>query len=318
MKNRLFTTLVALFVLSESLLGQALYGGVGQNEQLETADFPRVTAPAMVRDDQAAVCYEAIHFWDHFPFAAYTQFSESQLQQTFVEFVVGMRAATPAATAEAMGNLMKRAATNIDCYWFFLELAEEGLYDPNSPMRDDWLFENVLRHAVGSGSPLDETSKMRYRSLLRIVSRNQEGARATDFVYTLPNGAQRTLYKTPADLLLLYFYNPGCPECRNVKRVLTSSGYAEALHNIGLLTVVAVHPDEELDEWRATLHENPSWWISAYDKGAKILSGDLYDLKAIPTLYLLDGAKNVLLKDAPVEEVVSALSGIYQSVVEQM
>ncbi|MBQ1964883.1 MAG: DUF5106 domain-containing protein, partial [Tidjanibacter sp.] len=198
MKNRLFTTLVALFVLSESLLGQALYGGVDQNEQLEAADFPRVTAPAMVRDDQAAVCYEAIHFWDHFPFATYTQFSESQLQQTFVEFVVGMRAATPAASAEAMGNLMKGAATNIDCYWFFLELAEEGLYDPNSPMRDDWLFESVLRHAVGATSPLDETSKMRYRSLLRIVSRNQEGARATDFVYTLANGTQRTLYKTPA------------------------------------------------------------------------------------------------------------------------
>ena len=256
MKNRLFTTLVALFVLSESLLGQALYGGVGQNEQLETADFPRVTAPAMVRDDQAAVCYEAIHFWDHFPFATYSQFTESQLQQTFVEFVVGMRAATPSASAEAMGNLMKGAATNIDCYWFFLELAEEGLYDPNSPMRDDWLFENVLRHAVGSGSSLDETSKMRYRSLLRIVSRNQEGARATDFVYTLPNGAQRTLYKTPADLLLLYFYNPGCPECRNVKQVLTSSGYAEALHNIGLLTVVAVHPDEELDERRAVFAED--------------------------------------------------------------
>ena len=306
----------ALVAFVESLSGQALYGGGGQEQQPQAADFPRVTAPAMIRDDRMAVEYEAVHFWDHFPFATYTQFSESQLQQTFVEFVVGMRAATPAATAEAMGNLMKRAATNIDCYWFFLELAEEGLYDPNSPMRDDWLFESVLRHAVGSGSPLDETSKMRYRSLLRIVSRNQEGSRASDFVYTLANGTQRSLYKTPADLLLLYFYNPGCPECRNVKEVLTSSGYAEALHNMGLLTVVAVHPDEELEEWRATLHENPSWWISAYDKGTKILNGDIYDLKAIPTLYLLDGAKTVMLKDAPVEEVVSALADIYQSITQ--
>ena len=64
------------------------------------------------------------------------------------------------------------------------------------------------------------------------------------------------------------------------------------------------------------MHENPSWWISAYDKGPKILNGDIYDLKAIPTLYLLDGAKTVMLKDAPVEEVVSALADIYQSITQ--
>ena len=316
MKNRLLTILFALVAFVESLSGQALYGGGGQEQLPQAADFPRVTAPAMIRDDRMAVEYEAVHFWDHFPFATYTQFPESQLQQTFVEFVVGMRAATPAATAEAMGNLMKMAATNIDCYWFFLELAEEGLYDPNSPMRDDLLFESVLRHAVGSGSPLDETSKMRYRSLLRIVSRNQEGSRASDFVYTLANGTQRTLYKTPADLLLIYFYNPGCPECRSVKEALVESGYAEALHNMGLLTVLALHPDEELEEWRARLGENPSWWISAYDKGTKILDGDIYDLKAIPTLYLLDGAKTVMLKDAPVEGVINALADIYHNLVQ--
>ncbi len=318
MKNRLFTTLFVLFVLSESLMGQALYGGVDQNKQLQSANFPRVKAPAMVRDNKAAVAYEAIHFWDHFPFATYSQFTESQIQQTFVEFAMRMRIATTDASVEAVGNLMKGASVNIDCYWFFLNLVEEGLYDPNSPLRDDRLFEVVLRHAVGSGSPLDETSKMRYRSLLGIVSRNQVGARATDFVYTLPNGTQRTLYKTPADLLLLYFYNPGCPSCREVKQMLMSSGYVEALHNIGLLTVVAVHPDEELDEWRATLNENPSWWISAYDRGTKIHDGDLYDLKAIPTLYLLDGDKTVMLKDAPVEDVVATLADIYQSVVEPM
>ena len=316
MKNRLLTILFALVAFVESLSGQALYGGGGQEQLPQAADFPRVTAPAMIRDDRMAVEYEAVHFWDHFPFATYTQFPESQLQQTFVEFVVGMRAATPAATAEAMGNLMKMAATKIDCYWFFLELAEEGLYDPNSPMRDDLLFESVLRHAVGSGSPLDETSKMRYRSLLRIVSRNQEGSRASDFVYTLANGTQRTLYKTPADLLLIYFYNPGCPECRSVKEALVESGYAEALHNMGLLTVLALHPDEELEEWRARLGENPSWWISAYDKGTKILDGDIYDLKAIPTLYLLDGAKTVMLKDAPVEGVINALADIYHNLVQ--
>ena len=316
MKNRLFSILLALALCVESLSAQALYGGGAQGERPQTADFPRVTAPAMIRDDRMAVEYEAVHFWDHFPFANYAKVTDGQLQQTFVEFLTGVYKCQPTSAAVAMTNLMVGAATNLDCYWFFLELAEEGLYEPNSPLRNDTLFESVLRHAVGERSPLDEASKMRYRSLLRIVSRNQEGSRASDFVYTLANGTQRTLYKTPADLLLIYFYNPGCPECRSVKEALVESGYAEALHNMGLLTVLALHPDEELEEWRARLGENPSWWISAYDKGTKILDGDIYDLKAIPTLYLLDGAKTVMLKDAPVEEVVSALADIYHNLVQ--
>lgn len=317
MKNRIFSVLVALVFGSSGVWGQALYGGASQVDVPRAADFPRVTAPAMMASDRQAVDYEAIHFWDHFPFADHSRYSEGEVQQAFVEFVVGVLKATPEAADKAMTTLMTKAAVSEDCYWLFLEMAEEGLYDPNSPMRDDGLFEPVLRHAVGSKSPLDDTSKLRYRSLLRLVSRNQEGSRATDFTYTLVNGSQNTLYKTPADLTLLYFYNPGCPDCARVKRLLIEAGYAEALHRIGLLTVVAVHPDEELQEWRATLYENPSWWISAYDKGTKILNGDLYDLKAIPTLYLLDGLKTVLLKDPSVEELNQALASMYNSLAEQ-
>lgn len=38
-------------------------------------------------------------------------------------------------------------------------------------------------------------------------------------------------------------------------------------------------------------------------RGAKITERQLYDLKAMPTLYLLDKDKRVILKDAPVEQI---------------
>ena len=43
--------------------------------------------------------------------------------------------------------------------------------------------------------------------------------------------------------------------------------------------------------------------INAYDAGQKITERQLYDLKAMPTLYLLDKDKRVILKDAPVEQI---------------
>jgi hypothetical protein len=41
------------------------------------------------------------------------------------------------------------------------------------------------------------------------------------------------------------------------------------------------------------------------------LDRELYDLKAMPTLYLLDKDKKVLLKDAPVEQVEQYLAHLF-------
>ena len=62
-------------------------------------------------------------------------------------------------------------------------------------------------------------------------------------------------------------------------------------------------PDEELDEWRKHLNEFPKEWINGYDKKFAIKEQQLYDLKAIPTLYLLNKEKTVLLKDAPAQAI---------------
>lgn len=62
--------------------------------------------------------------------------------------------------------------------------------------------------------------------------------------------------------------------------------------------MLSFYPDEELEEWRKHLNEFPEEWINSYDKELTLREKQLYDLKAIPTLYLLDREKKVLLKDA--------------------
>jgi len=65
---------------------------------------------------------------------------------------------------------------------------------------------------------------------------------------------------------------------------------------------LSVYPDEDLAIWKQNQSEIPSSWINSYDKGV-IKKQELYDLKAIPTLYLLDKSKMVLLKDVRFEDV---------------
>ena len=74
---------------------------------------------------------------------------------------------------------------------------------------------------------------------------------------------------------------------------------------------LTVHdPDEELDEWRKHLNEFPKEWINGYDKKFAIKEQQLYDLKAIPTLYLLNKEKTVLLKDATAQAIEEYLTNV--------
>ena len=65
----------------------------------------------------------------------------------------------------------------------------------------------------------------------------------------------------------------------------------------GVIRVLAVYPDEDLKEWYDYQPNMPANWINSYDKELAMRDKELYDLRAIPTLYLLDQDKTVLLKD---------------------
>ena len=52
----------------------------------------------------------------------------------------------------------------------------------------------------------------------------------------------------------------------------------------------------------------PAAWINSYDKSLDIKNKEVYDLKAIPTLYLLDKEKKVVLKDVTFAQVEAFLT----------
>ncbi|MBR7129373.1 MAG: DUF5106 domain-containing protein [Tidjanibacter sp.] len=304
MKKTIITLLLSLFVAPLVAFAQT------------TEPFPEITVPAIYTDQASYVAYYVAHYWDRYDFAAYDKkYAEETTGQAFANFAYllqmqsGIGAATPEAQS-AVKTMLTRAAVSEDAYWHFLDLCEHYFYEPNSPMRNDEFFIPAIAHALSTKSPLDEDSKSRYRTLKKTVERNRPGTVATDFVYTTAGGSQGRMSQIKSDILILYFYNPGCADCRRVKDMLVESEAVGRLHKEGRLKVLAVYPDEDLTEWKKYLAENPKWWISSYDKGAVVQSRNLYDLKAIPTLYLLDKDKNVVLKDPTPENLIGLLEMI--------
>lgn len=266
-----------------------------QSAQPERLLFRLPLPPADAEPEQQRL-FLRDHFWDNLPFADTTlldRLDSLELLQAYCAYVGQILTETDTA---AMRHLMERADTSRPLFQRLYDLSELLLYDPNSPIRSDELYIPVLEQAIASDHYTPE-QKLPMSYTLALVSQNRVGQRANDLRYTLYDGSSSTLYRLKAPYTLLFISNPGCPLCRTIRSHLSDSPLVSEMVERGELEVLMIYPDEDLKEWYAHRSEIPASWINAYDKGCAIRKGRTYDLKAIPSLYLLDSQKRVLLKD---------------------
>lgn len=76
------------------------------------------------------------------------------------------------------------------------------------------------------------------------------------------------------------------------------------------IKMLALYADGNKEIWENYRKNIPSSWINAVDLQQEIIKQGLYDLKASPTIYLLDEKKRVLLKDTDLNELLNYLNRI--------
>lgn len=240
--------------------------------------------------------YRVDHFWDDFDFEddkQLTALSREQMVYAISEYVTII----PEERADSlMRALIRRASTSHDMLDYFATLCEIVLHNPNSALRNDEYYIPVLEELVASPL-LDEYECIAPAYDLEIARKNRIGRVATDFVYTLEDDTQGNLHDIKANYTILMFSNPECPLCGEIMRQIASSQLLTALIEHGVLKVLTLYPDEDIAHWRKYIDNIPSEWIRAYDKGGILTKERLYNLSAIPALYLLDRDKRVLIKD---------------------
>ena len=156
-----------------------------------------------------------------------------------------------------------------------------------------------------------------------MCSLNRVGTPAADFSFTDTRGRVRTLYGIKAEHTVLIFGNPGCKACQEIMADMESTPEISALIDSGRLQVVDIYIDQDLDDWKEDIYidqdlddwkdhipEYPAKWINGYDHNYTIRTDLIYNVRGIPSIYLLDAEKTVLLKDATPERVLTALANL--------
>ena len=289
-------------------------GQAGQNAAVKvvTAPFTRPDVPAMITDPNLQLEYAVKHYWDYFNFADTTYIPTPEItEQAWVNYIdLLFRLPLDKAQEEIRNMMMKSAENSKKFFLYFSELADRYLYEPNSPALCEELYIPVLEVMVQT-SALSDIEKIRPQHLLEWANKNRMGTKTTNFQYTDILGKSSSLYQVAAEYTLLFFSDPACPSCKVNMESISNSPVFNKLISDRRLIILSMYSENDLDAWKAHYANYPSAWINGYDQTFTIR--DKYDLRASPTMYLLDRDKTVLLKDASFGQIESYLYWLQQN-----
>ena len=221
--------------------------------------------------------------------------SEAFMKQTMTDIVKMMSAADSASTSRGLRIFFSGLDGDSIAISEASRLAQLYLGNPASPVRNDDLYIRFLKSLL-SAEGIPESIRIRNEECMRKASLNRQGTIATDFSYIDRNGTRGTLHRFEAPQTLLVFYDPECTHCSDILSELAEDPGINGAIAQGQLEVLAIYAEGKRDVWEKTKAGMPAGWNVGYDLTG-ILDNDLYDLPAMPTLYLLDETHRVLLKD---------------------
>ena len=294
--------------------GESWYGREVSGEQAAARHFPKVTVPDMVAAGPEAAEYAAEHWWDEFTDTSEVFFCDSahvngvpyaEVEQAFADYCPILESVSMTA-ARSRAEAFERHDPSSTVFETLADLAEKYFYDPNSPLRNEDFYLPFVK-GLSEHEGFSRPQRDIYAYTAEMCALNSTGEKAADFEFSDRNGNVRTLWGIRAGYVLLFFSNPGCESCHGIIRALEESGEVRQLISEGRLAVVNIYVDEDIAAWLEYEDLYPDSWYNGYDPNLVIRTDMLYNVRAIPSLYILDKDKRVIMKDAPETKVLAFL-----------
>lgn len=244
--------------------------------QTPAKEFQYPAMPDTLRTVEQRASFLSEHYWDNFNFKDSLQLNTPEIiEQGFVNFIDILERFDKEIAFRGVSNFANKAFGNEISKTKFENLIEHYFEDSQSPMRNDRVYLLFLEQMIKSPY-FDETEKERLTFKIKSSNKNLPGDVAINFTFKDKDGKSHQLREYKNQKVILYFYDPECETCHKVTAWLKTQSIPSA---ITFLNIIA---DDHIN--------------------------DLYSLKAMPTIYLLDSGNRVVLKDCTPEALILAVT----------
>jgi len=286
--------------MKKALIIMSLFICMSLNAQsyLDQNFRPLIFLPLDQMPEDVRSTYLAEHFWRGFPFYDTVILNEDRFRGSIRHYLQAIRFANLQDIQKSLVNTIIKADTIEDMYRHFIEAFDFHLNDALSPMREMQWIEPVWHQMLKSRwTTFSDSARINF--FLRMAAKNPVGGKATDLEFITIQGQRGRLSEIEADLLLVYFYIPGCPQCAMTLEWIQMDTAYQTLHRAGILKGFAFFPEDDIQRFRS-YGNIPTSWINARDPDgmSQLMTDELYQMRGAPTIYLLDRNKRIILKDA--------------------
>ena len=294
----MLTATLLLFMVAGCSTRKAAENREKVADTLTNIELPVPEIPDNLESREDKVDFVVARFWDAMDFKnTALSHSEPFIEQNFVNFITLFPYATQESIEEGVKNLIKGAEADSIALRLVAKTADLYLYEPNSPYLSEDYYLVFLRELTKS-TRLDGAIRERFKWQLESAMKNRPGDIAADFSFRTRDGRNFTFHswKPDADKILLIFYNPDCDQCKETLQYLMADEEVNRQIANKELSILAIDAGYDEDLWKTTAGLLPATWTVGFEKG-DIEEKELYVLRALPSLYLLDRDKKVIEKD---------------------
>ena len=261
---------------------------------------PVSSLPLLCSHPQAGLRHALLHYWDRVDFQRFVLGEDEVLEQNFVNFLSLFPHAEEAVCHQAVRKLVTLSIVSPQRISPLSDLAERYLYHPGSPFLNEAYFRFFLEELLRLDG-VEQEGGERLRLLLSGLDLNRVGCSASDISLRCHRGVKSHLSDFCDRPLLLLFYDSECNTCvHTLERMRLSRPLARllALRRLRLLLVCV--------EGETLQHPSSHRWPSPWIWATAVPDGTLeegYLLRGLPSFYLLDAHRRVVLKDADFSQV---------------
>lgn len=231
------------------------------------------------------------HFWDQFDFKSTTPLNQIALNDAFSVYITPMRFASEKASVQSLDNLINKISNNPTYLVQFIKAAEEALYGPRAEIWSDEIYLRFLDAGI-KNKKVSQSRKEKYQKRADLLRANTVGNPPRRFEFTDNNDRKQNYFPMSTPTIIL-FGDPEDTDWRLARlKYDTDTSITQALEK-GKLNIIYIVMRDDID-WKNLVSNYSKYWKTGVVENVY----DIFDIRAIPSAYLIDNEGKLIMKNA--------------------
>lgn len=235
--------------------------------------------------------YLVEHFWDSFDFNTKNTVDQNALNDAFRVYIIPLRWADANLAITQVDKLINTLSKNPTLLFQFTKAAEENLYGPRAEV---WVDDIYLKFtdALLKNKKISSTRKQKYEKQTLALRNSRPGTKASEFKFYDADGNEKEYFAMSTPTIFI-FGDPSDTDWRLARlKMETNTALNQALDK-GQINILFISP-VEIEDAKIEFSNYPSKWIT----GIAPSVGEIYDIRAIPSIYLIGKDGTIILKNS--------------------